>query len=246
VRCDISVELLCHTPDPERVVATAAKACWTDKPIRRIAEDLTDAEIARLLPKVILRGHHSVLEHINFTFAIEGVSRVLSHQLVRHRMGSYSQLSQQRHDESDFAYVVPPAILHDDDLLKGYRRCMGEARDFYMLLLTRGVPKGTARYLLPAACRTRVVVTMNARSLFGLLEQRLCGAEEWEFRLVAAKMQRELMNVAPRIFRFAGPKCETERVCPEGDVADECAHLLRIRGATVANRDCQLSVIAGS
>jgi thymidylate synthase (FAD) len=102
-----------------------------------------------------------------------------------------------------------------------------------------GIPKGSARYVLPAACETRIVVSINARSLFNLLAQRECGAEDWEFFTVATRMHQELLKVAPRIFQFAGPRCKTERKCPEGEVGDACGRY-RAFGATVGLREGEL------
>ncbi len=237
-----NVEIVAHSADPERLVAAAARSCWSRRPFREIYAELTDSQIDRILRKVILRGHHSVLEHADFTFAITSVSRVLTHQLVRHRIASYSQLSQQRVNQARAEYIIPPAIRHDPDLTRRFRDWMDEAANFYEFLVERGVPRGTARYVLPSACETKILMTMNARSLFNLIGQRDCGAEEWEFRALAHQMHSLLLGLAPRIFRFAGPKCTTEGVCTEGDLADHCPKSART-GASVLFRESELQPV---
>ena len=217
-----TVSLISYTPNPERVVAAAARACWSNRSVQELYATLSDYDVSRVLRKVIVRGHTSVLEHAQFTSALSGVSRVLTHQLVRHRMASYSQVSQQRISQADSAYSIPPAFRDDAVLRRKYEQWMDDARELYAFLLQHGVPKGSARYVLPAAWETRIVVTMNARSLFNLIAQRACGAEDWEFRIVATRMQQELLSVAPRIFQFAGPPCKTTHQCPETGASDAC------------------------
>lgn len=237
-----SVQIVAYSPNPERLVAAAARSCWSNRPFQEIYTSLRERDIDKLLKKVILRGHHSVLEHADFTFALSGISRVLTHQLVRHRIASYSQLSQQRVDQSEVQYIIPPAIRRDPELTRRYQSWVNEARSFYALLVEQGVPQGSARYVLPSACETRVVVSMNARSLFNLIAQRDCASEEWEFRTLAHRMHAELLKVAPRIFRFAGPRCRTETDCLEGELVDECG-LPEATGAVVRFRESELQLI---
>lgn len=222
----MQAELVSYTQAPELQIAIAARACLLDQDYSSIGQQLTQADIERLLTTVIVKGHHSVLEHASFTFAISGVSRVLTHQLVRHRIASFSQLSQQRADASDLAYVVPPEITKQPDLIQEYKRLMTACRDLYQALCESGVSRGSARYVLPSGFETRIVVTMNARSLFNLLSQRECAAEEWEFRQLATLMHRELAQVAPFLFKLAGPSCATSGECPEGDIGANCGRLL--------------------
>ena len=227
------IELLTYTPEPERLVAVAARRSYDKRSAMQIWEEMTDAEVARLLYRVIRHGHTSVLEHINFTFAIEGVSRALSHQLVRHRMASYTQQSQQRSNERDFDFTVPPEIRKNSELAKEFQEKVKALAEFYTRAIETGIPKGQARYILPNACVTRIIMTMNARSLFNLISQRTCGVEEWEFRMVASKIHQLLLEVAPNIFSHAGPRCITDLVCLEGKKGEKCGLYKNIPGAVL-------------
>lgn len=219
----IQVKLVDHTPNPELAVAAAARICIRDMDYEAVYAELREEDVQRILRTVILKNHHSVLEHINFTFAISGVSRVLTHQLVRHRIASYSQLSQQRTDSSYLKFTIPPEIHHNPELAEEYKSMMIHCSELYRRLIQCGVSRSSARYVLPTSFTTRIIATMNARSLFNLLAQRECEAEEWEFRQVAHLMHAKLMKVAPSIFRFAGPPCETQGFCPEGETGYKCA-----------------------
>lgn len=241
----VQVELLSHTPDPELAVAIAARACVSDQDVGSIAARLSPADVERLIATTFAKGHHSVFEHPSFTFAISGVSRVLTHQLVRHRIASYSQLSQQRVDASDLGFVVPPEIRKDPELAAKYVDAMRASQRLYGELVDRRIPIGSARYVLPSAFHTRIVVTMNARSLFNLIEQRACGAEEWEFRQLATMIHRRLVEVAPLIFKWAGPKCETDDYCPEGEVGLACSRLAHT-GASVFNTRADIAMTIAS
>ena len=220
----IQVKLVDYTPNPELAVAAAARTCVRDMDYEAVCAELRKEDVQRILRTVILKNHHSVLEHINFTFAISGVSRVLTHQLVRHRIASYSQLSQQRTDSSYLKFTTPPEIHHDPELAEEYESMMIHCRELYRRLIECGISRNSARYVLPSAFNTRIVTTINARSLFNLLAQRECEVEEWEFRQVALLMHSELMKVAPGIFRFAGPLCETQGYCPEEKKGLRCSH----------------------
>lgn len=234
------VEIISHTPDPERTVAAAARACVVDEEFQALAARLSEADVHRLLATVIAKGHTSVLEHVNFTIAISGVSRVLTHQLVRHRIASYSQLSQQRVDASGLPYVVPPEVRKDHELANDFENAIATCQQLYRKLVQHGIPVGSARYILPQAVHTRIIMTMNARSLFNLIAQRACEAEEWEFRQVATLVHRRLMEVAPAIFRFAGTECETHGTCPEGEIGLTCGRQ-PATGATIENTRHQIA-----
>lgn len=228
-----TVELLSYTPNSEKLVAVAARRSYDNRPTLQIWEEMTQAEVAQLLHQVIRHRHLSVLEHAYFTFAIEDISRVLSHQLVRHRIASYSQQSQQRADERDFHFVVPPEIKRNAKLSAEFEEKVKALGDFYARATENGIPKGQARYLLPNACTTRIIMTMNARSLFNLISQRTCGVEEWEFRTVASKIHQVLLEVAPNIFSHAGPKCVVDLVCLEGKKGESCGLYKKIPGAVL-------------
>ena len=219
----IQVKLVNHTPDPELTVAAAARACIRNLDYEGVCAELGYEDVQRILRSIIERNHHSPLEHASFTFAISGVSRVLTHQLVRHRIASHSQLSQQRTDSSRLQFTIPPEIQQHLKLAEEYKSMMERCQELYRRLIQCGISRNSARYVLPSAFNTRIVTTMNARSLLNLLAQRECEVEEWEFRQVALLMHGELMKVAPGIFRFAGPLCETQGYCPEEKKGLRCS-----------------------
>lgn len=224
----IEIELVNYTQDPELMVASAARTCIRDKRFKSICEELEKEDIERILKTVILKNHLSVLEHVTFTFSISGVSRVLTHQLVRHRIASYSQLSQQRTDSSELEFTTPPEIQKDSELEKEYHETIRSCQELYKRLVRNGISRGSARYILPFSFNTKIMTTMNARSLFNLFEQRECQVEEWEFRLVTRIMHDKLMKVAPMIFKYAGPPCHTHGICPEGKKLYECDGYLNV------------------
>lgn len=224
----IQVKLVGYTPNPEIAVATAARACIRNADYEAICAELEEKDVQRILRTVILKNHHSALEHASFTFAITGVSRVLTHQLVRHRIASHSQLSQQRTDSSRLQFTIPPEIQQYPELAEEYQRTMMHCQELYKRFVQYGIPRGSARYILPSGFNTRILTTMNARSLFNLLAQRECEVEEWEFYQVALLMHGELMRVAPGIFKFAGPPCETQGYCPEGEKGHKCPRYRRM------------------
>lgn len=224
----IKVELVNYTSNPDVIVTCAARTCIRDKSFQSISEEITKEDIERIIKKVIQKNHLSVLEHINFTFSISGVSRILTHQLVRHRIGSYSQLSQQHTDSSENEFSTPPEIQSDPELDKEYKEAVHNCQKLYKRLVSNGISRGSARYILPSCFNSRIMVTMNARSLFNLLSQRECRTEEWEFREVAYLMHEKLMGIAPNIFKYAGPSCKNQLKCPEGKAIAECYPYLKI------------------
>lgn len=226
---DLKVELIAYTPEPEAVVAAAARLCYSERGASELKDNLSPEEVRSFLEKLISMGHLSPLEHVSFTFAIEGVSRALSHQLVRHRIASYSQKSQRYVDEENFEYVTPPSIATDPDALGLYRAKMEEIRAAYRQL-ARIVPREDARYILPNATETKLVCTFNARSLLNFFRLRCCRRAQWEIRELANRMRREVRQVAPTLFALAGPSCETEGICWEGKMTCGLAREVRRRG----------------
>ena len=224
----IEVKLVNYTKNPEITVASAARTCFRDKTYESICEELKEEDIQRIIKEVIIKNHLSVLEHINFTFSISGVSRALTHQLVRHRIASYSQLSQQRVDSSGLQFTIPPEIQDNSEIVKEYDEAVRNCQEVYKRMVRSGISRGSARYVLPSCFNTKIMTTMNARSLFNLFAQRECQVEEWEFRKVAHLMHDELMKVSPMIFRYAGPPCQTHGVCPEGKKLHECGGYLGV------------------
>ncbi len=212
----MKVTLLQHTPEPERTVALAARLCYSPADISEIQEKLTVTDITAFLDKVISLGHHSVLEHASFTFGIDGISRAASHQLVRHRIASYSQQSQRYVSHAQrFNAVVPDSITARPELLARFETQLQALHDCYRTLVEAGVPAEDARYILPNATETKIIVTMNARELRHFFALRCCQRAQWEIRSMAIKMLMAARPVAPAFFRDAGPGC-LGGPCPEG------------------------------
>jgi len=164
-------------------------------------------------------GHTSTIEHAIFTFAIEGISRVTSHQLVRHRIASYSQQSQRyvkiKNIES-FKYIIPPKIFSNKKLHKKFIDDMKTIYEMYSYYIDAGIPAEDARYVLPNSCETKIVVSMNPRSLYNFFKERLCLRAQWEIRNMSNEMLKILKHKAPTLFSYAGPMCETDLVCRQG------------------------------
>jgi len=220
------VQLLTHTPEPEQVVAAAARLCYSASTVDQLLDkSRTDRE--GLLRKILSLGHYSVLEHAAFTFGVEGVSRACSHQLVRHRLASYSQQSQRyvSHKER-FAAVTPPSIAEHPDLASRYDALLDEIHRTYQELLAAGIPAEDARFVLPNAAETKIVLTMNARELHHFFNLRCCRRAQWEIRAMAKEMLRLARGAAPLLFAKAGPGC-LQGSCPEG--AMTCGAMADVR-----------------
>ena len=212
----LHVELLAHTPDPEVQVARAARLCYYGSGIEHLKEAMTPEKSAELVRKLVNMGHFSPIEHVTFTFGIEGISRACSHQLVRHRIASYSQQSQRYVDGGKFGYVIPPSIEKDENLKKAFEHHMKEVFDLYEALKANGVDKEDARFILPNACDTKIIVTMNVRSLYNFFQHRCCNRAQWEIRALAWEMLKLCRATAPVLFENAGPDCYTTGQCHEG------------------------------
>lgn len=247
----MKVTIIQHTPEPEKLVAAAAKLCYSPVGIENIMDGLDSAKVDKFLNMLMDLGHESPIEHVVFTFGVEGVSRVLTHQLVRHRIGcSYSQQSQRYVKLDQFEYIIPPEIeklpaakerfisaMEADqkaynelvELLSAehYRRNISEGKSEKQ---ARSMAEKTAiedaRYVFPNACESKIVFTMSARALMNFLRQRCCNRAQWEIRLMAEEMLRELKAVAPVLFKNAGPGCVSGQ-CPEG--AMSCGKMLEMR-----------------
>lgn len=213
----MKVTLISYTKDPEKIVAAAVRQCYSPDSAAEMKEKLSEAEQAKLIKMVVATGHTSTIEHVSFTFAVEGVSRVLTHELVRHRIASYSQQSQRYISGMKFGYVTPPTIRSNEEALKLYEYTVYNLGMVYERLLNLAIPKEDARFILPNATDVKIVITMNARSLFNFLQKRMCNRAQWEIRTMAYAMHAELMKVAPNIFKYAGPTCKTENICWEGE-----------------------------
>jgi len=226
------VQLLTNTPDPVQVVAAAARLCYSDASITELLGQAPE-QADRLLVKIIELGHFSVLEHASFTFGIEGISRSCSHQLVRHRIASFSQQSQRyvSHDQP-FSVITPATINEQPELRARFDAHMQDTYGLYHDLLSAGVPAEDARFVLPNAAATKLVMTMNARELHHFFELRCCRRSQWEIQAMAREMLRLARQAAPQLFTRAGPGC-LSAPCPEGtmtcgsirDVREEYAKL---------------------
>lgn len=219
----MKVELVTYTPNPDAVCNMAAGTC--------VSEDIPVLEMSvnkyRALKGALAAGHESVAEHTNFTFAISGVSRALTHQLVRHRLASYSQQSQRYVNMGEFEYVTPDSIRNKVGIwwnesegmfttLKVYDQLMNYIQELYTEMVRAGIPEEDVRYILPNACCTNIVVTMSARELRHFFRLRCCERAQWEIRELANRMLELVKEVAPTIFADAGPSCVATGRCPEG------------------------------
>lgn len=258
------VKLIEHTPSPEKIVAAAAKLCYSAVGVDEILENLDDEKTGKLLNMLMTYGHHSPIEHVSFTFAIEGISRSLTHQLVRHRVASYSQQSQRYVKLEQFEYIIPPNIEKNEKakniFVESMNRvqieynqlveilCKDELENLvkehlsaknlispeeisekqYISLKGKAEKKAIedARYVFPNACETKMIVTMNARELIHFFNQRCCMRAQWEIRQMAKTMLMQARNVAPILFKYAGPSC-VNGPCPEGSMS--CGKTMDIR-----------------
>lgn len=213
------VEIISYTQNPEQVVVAAIRQCYSKAGALDLKKKTDEKTRARLISQIIKSGHHSTIEHASFTFAIEGVSRALTHQLVRHRLASFSQQSQRYVNAEDFNYIIPPKVKNKKEAKEVYEKQINAAAAAYKKLVGLGIDKEDARFLLPNATETKIVVTMNARELLHFFQLRLCNRAQWEIRVLAYKMLQAVKPLAPNIFKYAGPTCETEKICWEGKFA---------------------------
>ncbi|MCT4618554.1 MAG: FAD-dependent thymidylate synthase [Marinisporobacter sp.] len=248
----MKVQLIQYTPEPEKVIAAAAKLCYSRVGVDEIMEDLSEEKTEKFLNMLMDLGHQSPIEHINFTFAVEGVSRVLTHQLVRHRIASYSQQSQRYVKLDQFEYIVPPSIEAIPKAREKFMQAMEEDQKKYNelveilqkehceKLIQEGKSEKSAkrisekkaiedsRYVFPNACETKIVFTMNARTLLNFFHHRCCQRAQWEIREMATEMLKLVKTVAPTIFKHAGPNC-IKGSCPEGNMT--CGKINEVREA---------------
>lgn len=246
----LKVELLRYTPDGEKLISSAAKLCYSPVGVGNIEKDLDEEGIESFLEMLVKLGHESPIEHVSFTFGIDGVSRTLTHQLVRHRIASFSQQSQRYVKLNQFEYIIPPSIEKDREAKKLFIEAMESDQEYYDKLtdilyekhfkafIEDGKSKKQAsqaaekqaiedaRYVFPNACETKIVATMNARSLFNFFALRTCNRAQWEIRKLAIEMLKEVKKVYPILFKNAGPGC-VRRACPEGPMT--CGKMKEVR-----------------
>ncbi|MBO8174754.1 MAG: FAD-dependent thymidylate synthase [Thermococcus sp.] len=222
----IKVRLINYTPRPLETVTWAALISYWDKWESEAFERTTKSDVEKHLPKVLSYGHESILEHAVFTFAIEGCSRVCSHQLVRHRIASYTQQSHRyiklNPQDIEETFLIPESIKEKPKLYEKWKKLMKDAIELYKETCGDDIHQEDARYILPQAVRTKIVVTMNLRELKHFFGLRTCERAQWEIREVAWKMLNEIAKVEELrpIVQWAklGPRCIQLGYCPEKDL----------------------------
>jgi thymidylate synthase (FAD) len=214
----MQVSLLYHTPNPERAVATAARLCYAPVGAAELMESMSDVQVSKVLATIMKSGHFSALEHACYTFAVDGVSRALTHQLVRHRVASYNQQSQRYVTFSgDPEIVLPQTIASNPETLATFNTAIDVAYATYTELVEAGIPAEDARYVLPNACISKIVVTMNIRELLHFFEVRCCHRAQWEIQELAHRMLDLVEPTAPYVFMDAGAACRRGS-CAEGQM----------------------------
>jgi len=222
----LNVKLLDITDNALSIIYAACRQCYSSKfAYDLIKEKKDDKKKKGFVKRVVASGHESPLEHVKFTFAIEGVSRTLTHQLVRHRIASYSQQSARYVKMTDFNYIIPPSIEKDKKLRSEFIKIMAEAQNSYNKILELLKGKGLvgekvnqdARFVLPQGAETKIVVTMNCRELIHFFKLRCCARAQWEIRNLANKMLNICKKKLPAVFSKAGAKCISLGYCPEGE-----------------------------
>ena len=215
----MKVLLLKHTDNPEKAITLAAKICYSDNSFEEISQQIDEKQSADKFVRMLKSlGHESALEHVCFTFGIEGISRAATHQLVRHRLASYSQQSQRYVSMKNTEFIVPEKIADNKKTNEIFSDCLNKIKQAYQQLNELGIPKEDARYILPNACASNIVVTMNARELIHFFSLRCCQRAQWEIRLLAEKMLELAKKAAPVVFENSGPEC-VRTTCPEGKMS---------------------------
>jgi thymidylate synthase (FAD) len=231
---NMEVKLLTHTPFPQKVIYSSARQCYSKYSAYEIyttKKKISSKKLREFIAHLVERRHLSPLEHINFTFSVEGISRVCSHQLVRHRIASYSQQSQRYISMDDFKFIIPQIIVKNKKAKEKFLEVMDYLKNAYYQLkeilekdkkLDGEKINQDLRFILPQAVQTKIVITMNARELLHFFSERLCLRAQWEIRTLALKILSLCKKVLPEVFVFAGPKCKQLRYCPEND--KNCAY----------------------
>lgn len=209
----MKVSLLTYTPNPEKVIAAAARCCYSNDDPDKLMEDMTNEKAVKMLSKLPAQ-HKSVYEHVSFTFAISGVSRSFLAQCSRHRVCSMSVRSQRYCDMSNTEFVYPPT--GNEEAAAAFKNNMRSNLERYSHLLEGGIKKEDARYVLPEATTTAMMLTMNARELVHFFSLRCCTRAQWEIRAVANEMVKIVKEISPVIFKDAGAACVQLGYCPEG------------------------------
>jgi thymidylate synthase (FAD) len=220
----LQVEIVSFTKDPEITCAKCASVSWRRKGMKEVSLE----EAREIIRRVLGYGHESVIEHACFTFFVEGISRSLTHQLVRHRIASYTQQSMRYVDltKSKGYFIRPKSISENEELADLFDDVMTRCKNTYDILRKKGIPAEDSRFVLPIATQTKIAITMNARELRHFFAMRCCLRAQWEIRQLANRMLRICKTVAPSLFENAGPSCVKLGHCPEGEMT--CGKLTRV------------------
>ncbi len=231
-QCHLKVALMRHTADMQELVALGARLCYSRADVDTLQKRIEEKDQTAFIQRLMDMGHDSVMEHASFTFAVEGISRICLAQLTRHRIASFSVQSQRYVSYAGgFSYVVPPRIeALGAEAVEEYCRQMVEMQSWYdhwQQKLGAGEQSNEdARFVLPGACETRLIMTMNVRELHHFFALRMCNRAQWEIRAMATRMHRLCMEAAPLLFEKAGPGC-LRGACPEGEKT--CGKMIQIR-----------------
>jgi thymidylate synthase (FAD) len=193
------------TNNPVEAMANAASKCYNSKPHKGIVKHCLES------------GHYSITEFADFYFEISGVSRTLTHQLVRHRHFSFAQRSQRYVNEDGFGIVIPKTIQQDEELLESFKEEIGNIKKLYQKMVDNGIPNEDARFILPNATESIIVTKMNFRSLMEFCHKRLCTRAQWEIREMTKQMVEEIKKISPFLVQYLVSTCEYLGYCPEGD-----------------------------
>ncbi len=246
----MNVKIISHTQQPEKLIAAAAKLCYSNAEIDDLMSGLSKDKVDSFLDMLVTLGHQSPMEHVTFTFAIEGVSRSLLAQITRHRIASYSVQSQRYVRLENFTYVMPPEIENCEEAKIAFEHAMQQEAENYKNIATilknnrinELVKQGKdekqavklaekmaiedARFVLPNACDTKMIATFNVRSLNNFFAHRCCNRAQWEIRELADKMLKLCYEISPKLFTYSGPPCLASN-CPEGKMS--CNKMKQVR-----------------
>ena len=198
----------------------AARTCYSNKTPQELMEEAKTVELGdkvKLIKEILEKGHLSIIEQLDFTFLVSGVSRVVSHQFMRHRHQSPAQQSQRYCKvDGDFQYIVPASIRKNKEALEGYKILMKAIADAYNVFLNFGIPAEDARYVLPNATSTNFTVTMNGRQFIHICHERMCLKAQLEIRALVSEMAACVIDQLPFMQKYLVPKCEYLGYCTEG------------------------------
>lgn len=210
------VKLLTYTSNPLHIIYTAARTCYSpDNAIEMYNRAVDEEDVLKLVKKVLGMGHESIAEHFYMTFAVAGVSRVLSHQHVRHRHKTFSQKSQRYVTyHAPFKYIIPPSI-ENSRYKEAFEKVMEKLQVVYNNMVSDGIPGEDARYVFPNACETSYIVSCNFRELMYFSNLRLCSKAQWEIRNLVNKMCALVVEAEPWTEKYLVPKCHKYKRCTE-------------------------------